>query len=184
MLLPIEEIERRLSEKFLPFDKDMDLGYLILKKKAIASSDIKTVEQTLAIDFPEDFKALTSDYDFDSFSLGKVQFSSNGEAYFPFLVEANQDNDFNTWWVGDRRPEGIVVIALTDPYTILLNTYDGAVYAMTSESSVDDFERIASNFSLFVCGVGTAFLCAGTEEQIQKAVGAQMNSSFWREMVN
>lgn len=184
MLLPIEEIERRLSEKFLPFDKEMDLGYLILKKRTTAAGGIEVVARALGIVFPEAFTMLVSYYDFDDFSLGNVQFGSGGEEYIHSLIAANEPGDFSQWWTGDARPEGIIVIAQTDPYTILLNTLDGAVYSMTSESTMDDFERIAASFSLFIRGLGTAFLKVGTADEIQKAVGAQVGSSFWREMIN
>ncbi|GKX59011.1 SMI1/KNR4 family protein [Leminorella grimontii] len=183
MLLTIEEIARRLSEKFQPLVEELDLGDLLLKKRT-TESDSAEVERVLGIALPDEFKDIISHYDFDDFSLGNVHFSSGEKGYVQQLIAVNEPDDFSQWWTGDTRPEGIIVIALTDPYTLLLNTLDGAVYAMTSESSMEDVERVASSFSLFIRGVGSAFFDVGGADEIPKAVGAQASTSFWREVVN
>ncbi|MER1720770.1 nuclease, partial [Proteus terrae] len=85
------------------------------------------------------------------------------------------------WWIGDKRPENIIVIALSDPYTILLNTQTGNVFAMTSESSMDSFEHIAVNFCVFFRAVATLFLTDISPERIIELTSSQ-TTSFWYQL--
>lgn len=179
MILSIEEIEFKLNEKFSPFMSDMD--DLILFKRTESIKDVEVIERKLEVVFPAEFLSFITIYNVSKFSLGPVSFGYSDE-YLYFLFEANKNDVFDRWWIGNERPKGILYFAGSDPYSFLLNTIDGCVYSMTSESSMDDFKLIARSFDLFIRGVGTAFLKEGTAHEIEKEVGS-MDEHFWKEIM-
>ena len=174
MLLTTNEIEAKLHEKFSPFDGEM--GDLILKRRTTSVKNIKFAENMLGINFPEDFVDFLMKYNIDDFSLGSISFGNGGD-YLEKIVRINND-DFNHWWVGEHRPNDVICIAISDPYTILLNVRNGKVYAITSEQSMDEQEPIANNFELFIRGVGSHFLKSCLPSEIIKLTGST-NISFW-----
>jgi len=175
MLLTIEEIESRLDKKFSPFDGEMD--DLILTKRKLPISNLESSEKTLDVKFPSDFTSFLKKYDVDNFSLGNVAFGSGGD-YLDKIIDLNDKDNFSHWWVGNNRPQGVIVVALSDPYTILLNTIDCKIYAITSEEKIIDREPIAVDFNTFVRGVGSVFLKACSRNEIESLVGSK-NSDFW-----
>ncbi|EOC0874638.1 nuclease, partial [Cronobacter sakazakii] len=76
---------------------------------------------------------------------------------------------------------GVILIAISDPYTILLNNNDNKVYGITEESYQYQENEISKNFELFVRGVGTLFLKEGTASEVAVAVGA-VNQDFWQSL--
>ncbi|MGG7670780.1 SMI1/KNR4 family protein [Yersinia sp. J1] len=175
MLLTIEEIESQLDKKFSPFDGEMD--DLILTKRKFPISNLESSEKTLDITFPSDFVSFLKKYDIDNFSLGNVAFGSGGD-YLEKIIALNDKDNFSHWWVGNTRPRGVIVIALSDPYAILLNTNDCKIYAITSEERASDREPIAIDFNKFIRGVGSVFLKACSRNEIEILVGSK-NSEFW-----
>ncbi len=175
MLLSFEEIESQLNNKFSKFNGELD--DLILKKRKSNIKNIPSFEHSLSISLPEDFLSFIELYDVDNFSMGNVSFGSGGD-YLEKLFLINDEDSFNRWWVGEQRPVGIIVVAISDPYTIILNTLDGKVYAITSESSMSDWKPIAENFKFFFRGVGSIFLDACTLAEIEILVSSE-NKEFW-----
>ncbi|EJQ8906720.1 nuclease, partial [Cronobacter sakazakii] len=108
MLLTVSEIEKKLHEKFDPFQGEMD--DLILKKRNSPLANLAKLESELNVKICNDFLSFLNNYDLDNFSLGNVAFGS-GENYINTLLELNKNNDFNHWWVGNKRPEGVILIA-------------------------------------------------------------------------
>ncbi|WP_088244112.1 SMI1/KNR4 family protein [Enterobacter sichuanensis] len=174
MLLTINEIEVKLHEKFSPFNGEMD--DLILKKRMAPVNNIKQSEERLGVDFPKEFIEFVNNYDIDNFSLGNISFG-HGDDYLEKVVRINSD-EFNHWWIGEHRPDGVICIAISDPYTIMLNTHDGKVYAITSEQTMDGWESIADNFELFIRGVGSHFLKACPLTEIINSTGVN-DISLW-----
>ncbi|EPA3073006.1 TPA: SMI1/KNR4 family protein [Enterobacter cloacae] len=174
VLLTINEIEVRLHEKFSSFNGGMD--DFILKKRMAPVNNIKHSEERLGVNFPKDFIEFVNSYDIDNFSLGNISFG-HGDDYLEKIVRINND-EFNHWWIGEHRPDGVICIAISDPYTILLNTHNGKVYAITSEQTMDGRESIADSFELFIRGVGSHFLKACPLTEIIKSTGAN-DISFW-----
>lgn len=174
MLLTINEIEAKLNEKFSPFDGEMD--DLILKRRTTPVDNIKFAESMLNVSFPENFVDFLTNYNIDNFSLGNISFG-NGSDYLDKIVRINSD-EFNHWWIGEHRPDGVICIAISDPYTILLNSHDGKVYAITSEQGMDGWESIANDFELFIRGVGSLFLKACLPPMVTKLTGST-DSLFW-----
>lgn len=108
--------------------------------------------------------------------MGNISFGHSGD-YLEKIVSINND-EFNHWWIGKHRPDSVICVAISDPYTILLNTHDGKVYAITSEQTMDGWESIADSFELFIRGVGSHFLKACPLTVIIKSTGAN-DISFW-----
>ncbi|CNH96767.1 Uncharacterised protein [Yersinia aldovae] len=175
MLLTIEEIESQLDEKFSPFDGEMD--DLILTKRKSPISNLEFSEKILHVKFPSDFASFLKKYNVDNFSLGNVAFGSGGN-YLDKIIALNDEDNFSHWWVGNSRPQGVIVIALSDPYAILLNTIDCKIYAITSEEKIIDQKPIALGFNTFFRGVGSVFLKACSRDEIESLVGSK-NSDFW-----
>lgn len=175
MLLNIKEIEHQLNKKFSLFNGEMD--DLILKKRKSPVSNLDSSEEMLHVKFPIDFSSFLKEYNIDNFSLGNIAFGS-GEDYLSKVIDLNDEDNFSHWWSGKSRPDGIIVIALSDPYAILLNTIDCKVYAITSEKKESDKEPIADSFDSFFCGVGSIFLKHCSHNEVEKLVGAK-NSDFW-----
>ncbi|EOI3579099.1 hypothetical protein ACMS05_004226 [Cronobacter turicensis] len=97
------------------------------------------------------------------------------------MIELNKNNDSNHWWVGNKRPEGVIVIAISDPYGILLNNNDHKVCGITGEACQYQENEISKTFELFVRGAGTLFLKEGTASEVAVAVGA-VNQDFWHSL--
>ena len=177
-MLTILDIEKKLREKFYPYQEEMD--DLILKKRACALANLSKLESELNIKICNDFLLFLEAYDLDNFSLGNVTFGT-GEDYVNTLIEINKENEFNHWWLGHRRPESVIVIAISDPYTILLNNDNNKIYGISGESYQFEKEEISKSFELFVRGVGTLFLKEGSVSEVAGAVGA-VNEDFWHSL--
>ncbi|WP_289997894.1 SMI1/KNR4 family protein [Photorhabdus laumondii] len=180
MLLTIKEISEQLDEKFSLLGDDFD--DLKLSKRYKPLLNVEILEKKLNVIFPKEFLSFIKDYDLDNLSLGNISFG-NGSDYLEMIVNINSESAFNHWWIGENRPKEFIVIAISDPYTILLNTITGEVFVMTSESSMDDFEQVSTSFELFIRGVGTIFLGKETSTKIIKYVGSRTNE-FWEEIAN
>ncbi|MEG0279539.1 MAG: nuclease [Morganella sp. (in: enterobacteria)] len=180
MLLTPEEIRKQLDNKFYPLGDDFDDLRLFKRDKPLLN--VKLSESKLNISFSEGFVSFLSAYNLDNFSLFNISFGS-GYDYLDMLVEINSEDNFNKWWVGGKRPTEYIVIAISDPYTILLNTITGQIFSMTSESSMDDLEQIASDFLFFFRGIGTLFLTKEAPDVIAKLVSSQ-TIEFWDKLSN
>lgn len=180
MLLTIEQIESQLRTKFEPFGSDMN--DLILKRRTSPPMNINMLENSINAKIPSDFLIFIQEYDMNNFTLGPISFGTN-EDYIEQLIKINTDNEFSRWWTGQSRPANTIAIATSDPYTILLDTENGEIFAITSESKISDFKNIACNFELFARGVGTIFLKQGTPSEIISAVHAE-NGEFWEELLS
>ncbi|HDT6506968.1 TPA: nuclease [Klebsiella aerogenes] len=175
MLLTISEIEKRLEEKFSLFDGEMD--DLILKKRVKMSDDYKLIEREFNIKLDSEFVAFTSLFNLDCFSLGNIVFGS-GDAYVNRLIRINKGNDLEKWWSGRERPRFMIAVAISDPYTILLDTRNGKVYAVTSEPGESDDMPVALGFYYFIRGIGSVFLKSMPSSEVVNFVGA-VNKEFW-----
>jgi hypothetical protein len=175
MLLSIDEIESQLNEKFSHFDGEMD--DLILKKQLKPELDVAFVEMQLDIKLPDEFVEFIRTYDIDDFSLCNISFGS-GKNYLSRLIELNEGNNLNHWWIGSSRPHGIIVIALSDPYTILLNTINEQVYAITDESTMNGWLSVAKSFTLFIRGIGSIFLKKADAFEVESFMGGD-DKVFW-----
>lgn len=180
MLLTLEEIREQLDNKFLPLGSDFDDLRLLKREQPLLN--LKSSEEQLNISFPEEFSSFLNGYNLDCFSLCNISFG-NGSDYLNMLVSINGRDNINKWWTGKNRPAEFIVIAMSDPYTILLNVNTGEVFSMISESSMNDFEQIASGFILFFRGLGTLFVNKESPLVIAKLVSSK-TVGFWDELSN
>jgi len=178
MLLTIEQIEYQLNEKFMRFGDDMN--DLILKRRKSSPTNISMLENFINTSIPNSFKLFIQKYDMNNFTLGPISFGTN-EDYIEQLLQINTGEDFSRWWTGDLRPTNTIAIATSDPYTILLNTENGKLFAITSESKMTDWKTIACDFEIFARGIGTIFLKQGNSSDVANAVSAE-DSEFWQEI--
>lgn len=178
MLLTFDEITKALEDKFSSLGED--LNDLILLKRTTPFTDLGLLEQTLMLSLPDDFTSFISLYNLDNFSLFNISFGC-GEDYLERLSILNSPNELTQWWTGDKRPENMIVIALSDPYTLLLNTQTGAVFAMTDESTMEGIEHIATHFSLFFKAAATLLLTDISVNRVIELTSSQ-TTSFWHEL--
>lgn len=175
MLLELSEIEPKLYEKFSPFGGDMD--DLIMKSGGGSVDDVIDLEQKLNIKLHDKFKSFILKYDLGNFSLGSFIFG-NDDDYLGKIFELNNENNLTQWWGKGPRPESLLLVTYNDPYSILLELSRGKVYAITSESDLNNMKQVSSAFDLFCRGVGTMFLNKANPIDVEKLVGSE-NKSFW-----
>ncbi|MFG0756341.1 SMI1/KNR4 family protein [Pseudomonas sp. TYF_14] len=180
MLLTIEQIESQLRTKFEPLGSEM--YDLILKRRTSPPTNINMLENSINAKIPSEFLLFIQEYNINNFTLGPISFGTN-EDYIKQLIEINTDDDFSRWWTEKSRPTNTIAIATSDPYTILLNTENGKIFAITSESKISDCKAIACNFEMFARGVGTIFLKQGTPSEVISAVHAE-SGEFWQELMS
>lgn len=180
MLLSIEEIKNGLNKEFLSLEP-MITGLRFIEKKT-KIDEIENIEKRLDVVFPDSFCSLISQYDFGDFSIGPIVFGSSGN-YLNDLLNFNS----GIWWGEGERPNNKVVIAISDPYTFILDAESESISVITSELNWYEAKIISSNFTLFFCGIGTVYLLRTKEtpriiaNQVSKAVGSQDNK-FWLEL--
>ncbi|ACZ76169.1 Cell wall assembly/cell proliferation coordinating protein, KNR4-like protein [Dickeya parazeae Ech586] len=175
MLLDLSEIESKLYEKFSPFGGEMD--DLIMKAGGGSIDDVIDLEKKLNVKLHDKFKNFVLKYDLGNFSLGSFIFGDDGD-YLGKIFELNSENDFTQWWGKGARPENLLLVTYNDPYSILLDLNSGKVYAITSETDLNEMKHISSDFFLFCRGVSTMFLNKPNPIDVEKLVGSE-NKFFW-----
>ncbi|MBS9773903.1 MAG: SMI1/KNR4 family protein [Tenacibaculum sp.] len=181
MIYSIIKIKSKLDDEFLPLEDE--ITGLRLIDKCTKIEDINNFENKLEISLPQSFKNLISKYDFGNFEICNIQFGYE-DNYLTILEKLNSEADsFNKWWQGDKRPNNIIFIANSDPYTILLDCSNGYVYAMLSDDKWLEWRIVSTDFELFLRSIGTIFLNRDNDfsEEIVKII--QENNSkdneFW-----
>lgn len=177
MLLELSEIAFKLHEKFSPFDGEMES--FIMKSGGASVDEIADLENKLNVKLHNKFKGFVLKYNLNDFSLGSFVFG-NGGSYLEKIFELNNENDLTQWWGTGKRPDNFLLVTYNDPYSILLDMKNGKVYAMTSESDLNNIECISSDFCLFCRGVGTLFLNNQKTRpgNLERFVGSK-NDAFW-----
>lgn len=141
------------------------------------SDNYKLIEREFNIKRDSEFVVFISLFNLDCFSLGNIAFGS-GESYVNRLIRINKGSDLEKWWSGRERPRFIIAIANSDPYTILLDTRNGRVYAITSEPGESDDKPVALGLYYFIRGIGSVFLKSISSNDVVNFVGA-VNKEFW-----
>ncbi|WP_431256723.1 SMI1/KNR4 family protein [Roseateles chitinivorans] len=148
-LLSIDQIREKLDLAFLPLEPA--LSGLRLIEGGASSQALDTVETTLGMLLPSDFRQLVQTYDFGRLTVGPVAFGYSG-SYPSELLDLNRPGPAST---AGLKQAGLLLIAHSDPYRILLRSADGAVLASDVELPWPTAERVASSFLVFLRGVGT-----------------------------
>ncbi|ANF96468.1 SMI1/KNR4 family protein [Paenibacillus bovis] len=180
-MLTLSEIKQKLDDKFIPL-QDIVNGLRLMERKQNVTAQVRQLEQQLGMSLPADFADFVHAYDLDNFGLCNVTFGTEND-YVKWVLDINTTSGFDRWWSGSERPAALICIALSDPYTLLLNLQTNEVYAMTSETQDGEWQRVASHFSLFIRGLGTAYLESVSPKQLAQETEAE-TLNFWQWAVN
>lgn len=187
MLLELTEIQTRLDEQFLPLEP-MLTGFRLVTSP-VTQADVERMERQLGVVFPVACSSLVRRFDFGRFTIGPMQFGYSGD-FLAEVVEMNQEGeaDGNCWWGGGARPRDLLLIAGSDPNSLLLNCRTGTVSALQNWEPWPAGEIVvAQDFERLLRGLGTAFLqrnpAGGNAEladEVSRDVGVGEENSFWR----
>lgn len=178
-LLTIDEIQVGLDREFLPLEP-MLCGFRLVQK-SVPNQLVEDVENKLLVSLPKEFRDLILAFDFGQLTIGPVAFCATGD-YFSELFQLNTQVN---WWRGEQRPEGLLMVANSDPFAILLDLKTGAVLAMDAEIGYEKSVRIARNFRDFLLGIGTLMLMrnvSNDRQDLARTVSSDVGSvdlEFW-----
>lgn len=181
-LLSLEEIQQELDRKFLPLPEFMWNGRL--RSGGVSDSALAECEKALGRKLPSAFCTLIQAYDFGDLTLGPVMFSFNGD-YLQRLIDLNVGK-YSWGCIG--CPANLITVALSDPYSILLDTVHGTVHAHDPDLEWDQITHIASGFDTYFRGLAMAMVRLGKVEdseafaqQLLADVGGT-DMRYWRTM--
>jgi hypothetical protein len=185
--LSYAELAIALRREFGDADHQYDLG-LLLRPSRDSLYYVRRCGRALDVTFPRDFEHALSLFDFGRLTLGPVSFGRRGD-YLRELCWLNAAADF-PWWGDGARPKNLLVVALSDPHAVLLDTMDGTISAYGSHDEPwTERLRVAGSFELFVRGMGTVFVERSKAPDRQTlacdmaaACGADPRSDFWMEI--
>lgn len=169
-LLDFEEISDALSKEYGVFkDGPFEIG---LKKLAEPTGSLPHLSTALRVTLPFSFLDVLGKWDFSRVTIGPIVFSTGDGGYLDEVLLRNRENP--SW----RNMQGAAIwIAVSDPYTFLLDTSTGRVIGSDSEGALFD---VASDFELFVRGAGTIFVrriegadTLGLAKDVAASVGAK-----------
>ncbi|MFT0212768.1 hypothetical protein VQ643_09140 [Pseudomonas sp. F1_0610] len=155
----IAQIRADLRARFMPLGEAFSAYYLV--EKSWDDSAIKQqVLKQLAVTLPKDFQQFADDYDLADFSLGPFCFGYQKEkSYWSYLLAINTVDAFGgCWWDTVERPAEWLVIALSDPYAVLINCTTEAIYALDSELGLSKALMLAPDFMSFFQAAGCQYL--------------------------
>ena len=141
---------------------------------------IAACSRQIGVSLPNSFSQIVLKYNFSRFTLGFVAFGHTGD-YFSELAEWNGGN----WWGAGQRPGHLVVVGAGDPFAILLDVSTGAISAIDEDRHWERALPVASDFELFLRGMGTMMFCEDRAKilgVLTKAVGGDV--AFWKHWCN
>ncbi|WP_139208554.1 SMI1/KNR4 family protein [Achromobacter sp. NFACC18-2] len=151
-LLTLDEIEKGLDQEFRSLEPM--LTGLRLIKGGVSEESLNHAENLFAVAFPDAFRTLIKTYDFGWLTIGPILFCNTGD----YLHELWELNTQVRWWGGDTRPANLLMVANSDPYSILLDLKSGWVMAADVEIGWQRATVIAKDFEVYLRGVGTIML--------------------------
>ena len=183
-LMSIDEIKQGLDDYEWP--PDLDFDDIRLKEPGLGSAEIERCEEGLTVRFPPDFRRFIARFDVGSLTIGAVSFCHTGDVVREVTDKNTRDPLGCAWWGNGERPPSLLMIAGTDPYTIVLDTGSNEVHSLDPELGISEMRVIASDFDLFLRGIGTVFLRRVNDRlddplsaSIHERVGSQ-HLQFWR----
>lgn len=180
MLLTIDDIQAELDRAFLPIETLVPGCRLIRKPGSLDA--LNDCAQRLGVTLPADFKAFALAFDLGNFTVGPIHFGY--QVSYPDQLLAL--NTGMPGWDPEAPPGALILIALSDHYSIMLDTLSGCVLACDQELDWQMATRVAHNFDLFFRGIGTVWVQrlvtqdrAGLAKQVAVAVGSD-DDKFWQ----
>lgn len=183
MLLSIETIRKELDDQFLSLEPAIH-GFRLVPKK-LKAEPLRWLEQRLNVTLPSEFADLVSSYDFGDLTIGPVAFCGSGD----YLMELVELNEPVKWWGNGPRPAGMMMIANSDPFSIILNTSTGAVLGFRHEEGWKSARVLARDFSSFFRGLGTAMrrrLAVADKGDLARQISHEVSAEFqefWVQLV-
>jgi hypothetical protein len=173
-LLAFDEVRARLADFA---EQHPSLSELFrLPAAAYDPEVIAACSRQIGVDLPNSFSDIVLNYDFGRFTLGFVAFGHSGD-YFSQLAEWNGEN----WWGAGQRPGHLVIVGAGDPFAILLDVSTEAITAIDDDRNWQRALPVASDFELFLRGMGTMMFCEDRAKilaPLTKAVGGE--EAFWK----
>lgn len=184
-LLDVETIRTRLDDEFLGLEPTITGMRLV--PFSIGDEAMVSCQESLNVRFPSSFIRIVTRFDFGHFTIGPVAFCNRGD-YFSWLTDINNGAGSPLSWGLASRPDGIILIANSDQFALLLNTSSEQVFALEHGDNVSNGSfMVAKDFDLLLRGLGTAFFQrhpnGGNEElarQIASLVSGNPENRFWQ----
>lgn len=184
-LLTMLELEGELNREFAPLEPDL-MG-LRLVRPGTSHVEVGVLQALLGVQFPASFTTTMTTFNLGSLTIGPTVFGHEVE-YSRVLREANLEPVVPWWGVGER-PASTVMFGNSDPYALVLDCTRGDVLAIQHGGGGGGLV-VASDFELFLRGIGTVFVGRQTERaepDIGPVVGALVGSSseglaYWSEL--
>lgn len=161
---------------------------LLLRRPGLAEAEIARAERALGLGpLPASFTGLLATYDFGNFACWMGQFGGcPGSA--EWLLRANDPAAFGFETFGQElRQQALLVVAIGDPFAILLEVPTGCIFAIDDELPLAGRLPVAGSFLHFMQGVGTAYVArrqhaeAAFWELASREFGAAA-LPFWHEL--
>ncbi|MCD8213838.1 MAG: SMI1/KNR4 family protein [Campylobacter sp.] len=183
MIYELDEIEALLDEIYAPLEKESISGMRLLRAQSCV--DFKFIEKALDVVFSEDFKRIVSAYEFDNLEINNISFGTRND-YAKELIRLNSVDEFGgKWWQGQSRPKGIIVVALSDPYTYAVRCASGEIYAMLGGERA---KMVCESFAKFIQIMATIdinrrkFQSCDVQEIIK--FSGSNEREFWQEIID
>ncbi len=183
-LMSIDEIKQGLDDYEWPPELSFDDARL--KEPGLGEAEVQQCEERLSVRFPPDFRQFISRFDIGSLTIGAVSFCHTGDVVQELTDMNTRDPWGCAWWGEGDRPPSLLRIASTDPYSIVLDTGSNEVHSLDPELGTSEMQVIASDYNLFLRGIGTVFLRRVDDSpdcplaaSIHERVGSQ-DLQFWR----
>lgn len=185
-LLTIQELEAALEDEFGPLEPD--LTGLRLVRPGIGQTSVLGLQRRLDVELPTSFASTLTEFNLGSLTIGPTVFGHETD-YADVLLGANIEPVVPWWGTGDR-PTSMVMFGNSDPFALIIDCKTGAVLALQHGQGLDRALIVATDFDLFLRGLGTVFVQrqreAGSHE-LGAMIGALAGSSaeglaYWREL--
>ena len=183
----LENTRQQLDEIYLPLEKQHGIDGMRLLPQTGGGTTPEQAQAALGVRFPPCFAEAVKRYDFGNFETNNISFGRQGD-YLGELVALNTPDEWGgKWWQGETRPDGLIVFAVSDPYTYILDCRSGAVYAMLSDDEWGRWRTVSHDFAVFVHAM--AAIAAARMRNIPpqsliadiQAANRSSETGFWQE---
>jgi hypothetical protein len=187
MLIDLAELQTFLDQRY-PEGLGIEREEVCLVSPGLLDSEIENFEIQYGLRFPKNFREMIQQYQFQKLSLSLVNFG-NSESYLLELGKINiqfeQQEDFYRWH-DPQMPKNMLYICSSSFYVILLDCQTDEIFSIQRSFNWEQAGKIARNFEYFLCGLGMYIiekLNIENFEDIQREIGSDLRSSFWRDLL-
>lgn len=185
-LLDLPTIERAFARLYDEFEGG--IPELDFKPSRRTEAEVLELEREVQAEFASSFRSMLLRYDLGGMNVGGV-FIGHSDSYEDDLVWGNSCKHPVRWWDPGVRPDGLLMVAGSDGYVILMEGGTGAISAFRRDARWTSRLRIASNFEMLLRAAGTTYLTrkAAADKRtlgrdVGEACGADATSAFWQEL--